>query len=364
MQLRVCSPFVADRRKRLQWLQLGSDPYAGLDLANARRVGGLVWALAVLLEALLFLLDVPDQAWRWGLAGALIAVSGVGALFLISCRWTPVPRGLLAANYANVVLLAVLQYLSTPTSPLGELFVLWVVFTAAVHPAHRVAPFFVVTALLAAAPLLYRPVSAATVEAILARVLVWAAMALLAIVLLRRVRSQRLELRDQARQAQEQARTDQLTGLGNRRAFEQAVGVELARAARTGRPLSIAVLDLDRLKEINDRHGHLEGDRVLFQVAEQLRVTLRLPDLSFRWGGDEFAVLFPGTSARDAERACERLAERVAARCRRPGGEPVRLAFGCAQADEDTGPAGLLARADDVLRRLKRPPPAASGVSG
>lgn len=356
---------MADRRKRLQWLQLGSDPYAGLDLTNARRVGGLVWALAVLLEALLFLLEPPDQAWRWAVAAVLLLASAAGAGLLISARWTPVPRGLLAANYANVVLLAALQYLSgAPASPLGELFVLWVVFTAAVHPAARVIPFFVVTALLAAAPLLYLRPTLSAAEAIGARVLVWAAMALLAVVLLRRVRLQRLALRDQARQAQEQARTDQLTGLGNRRAFEQAVEVELARAARSGRPLSIAVIDLDRLKEINDRHGHLEGDRVLFEVAQQLRATLRLPDLSFRWGGDEFAVLFPDTSERDAERACERLAEQVAARCQRPGGEPVRIAFGCAQADAETTAPALLAAADEVLLRLKRPPPAASGLPG
>ena len=356
---------MADRRKRLQWPEQGSDPYAGLDLANARRVGGLVWALAVLLEGLLFSLDPPSQAWRWALAAVLLLLSGVGAGLLMSGRWMPVPRGLLTANYVNVLLLAVLQYLSgDPASPLGELFVLWIVFTAAVHPPARVLPFFVVTALLAAAPLLYLRPSLGGAEAIGARVLVWAAMALLAIVLLHRVRRQRLALRDQARRAQEQARTDQLTALGNRRAFEQAVEVELARAARSGRPLSIAVIDVDRLKEVNDHHGHLEGDRVLFEVAEQLRSTLRLPDLSFRWGGDEFAVLFPDTSERDAERACERLAERVAARCQRPGGEPVRIAFGCGQADAETTAPALLARADEVLLRLKRPPPAASGVRG
>lgn len=323
-----------------------------------------MWGLAVLLEALLFLPAPPDQAWRWALAAGLLVLSAVGAALLISARWSPVPLGLLAATYANVVLLAALQYLSdNPASPLGELFVLWVVFAAAVHPAPRVIPFFIVTALMAAAPLLYLPGSATAVQPIAARGLVWATMALLAIVLLRRVRVQRLELQDQARHAQEQARTDQLTGLGNRRAFEHAVEVELARAARTGRPLSIAVLDLDRLKEINDHHGHLEGDRVLFQVAEQLRTTLRLPDLSFRWGGDEFAVLFPDTAAADAERACRRLAERVAARARRPNGNPVRIAFGCAEADSDTTAPALLARADDVLRRLKRPAPSASGVS-
>lgn len=360
----LSSAAVADRRKRLQWLQLGSDAYAGLDLVNARRVGGLVWALAVLLEALLFALDPPDQAWRWALALALLLVSALGAAFLMSARWRPVPLGLLAATYANVVLLALLQFLvETPRSPLGELFVLWVVFAAAMHPPRRVIVFFVITTMLAVSPLLYLSVSDAAVQIVGARVLMWAAMAVLAVVLLRRVRSQRLQLRDQARRAHEQARTDQLTGLANRRAFEQAVDVELARARRSGRPLSIAVLDLDRLKEINDHHGHLEGDRVLFQVAEQLRATLRLPDLSFRWGGDEFAVLFPDTAEPEAERACERLAERVATRCRRPGGEPVRLAYGCAQAADDSTAPSLLARADEVLRRLKRPPPAASGVS-
>jgi diguanylate cyclase len=109
--------------------------------------------------------------------------------------------------------------------------------------------------------------------------------------------------------------TDPLTGLANRRRLLAAFADELNRSARYGTPLALLLIDLDRLKEINDRRGHAQGDRALQVVAESLRRSCRATDLPARTGGDEFLVLAVNTSADEALA----LAHRVCATVRRLG---------------------------------------------
>ena len=103
------------------------------------------------------------------------------------------------------------------------------------------------------------------------------------------------------------ARTDDLTGLLNRRAWDEELGRELARADRDGRALCVAILDLDRFKLYNDTHGHQAGDRFLKQMAGAWSQTLRAGDILARYGGEEFAVALPGTNLDHAEQMLERL---------------------------------------------------------
>jgi diguanylate cyclase (GGDEF)-like protein len=109
--------------------------------------------------------------------------------------------------------------------------------------------------------------------------------------------------------------TDPLTGLANRRRLLAAFADELNRGARYGTPLALLLIDLDKLKEINDRRGHAQGDRALQLVAESLRRSCRATDLPARTGGDEFLVLAVNTSADEALA----LAHRVCATVRRLG---------------------------------------------
>lgn len=113
------------------------------------------------------------------------------------------------------------------------------------------------------------------------------------------------------RRAQQQAVTDPLTGLFNRRYFAAISSLWLARARRSGEPVSLLILDVDDFKAINDRLGHHEGDRVLQKVARAIRETCRRSDVPVRWGGEEFAVLLPATDARGAEAAAARICRRV-----------------------------------------------------
>lgn len=107
--------------------------------------------------------------------------------------------------------------------------------------------------------------------------------------------------------ARQLAATDPLTGLGNRRTFDDRLEAEVALAAREGRPLALALLDLDGFKAVNDRHGHAAGDAVLVRIANRLLVETRTGELLTRIGGDELALLLPGAGAVQAAAAAERL---------------------------------------------------------
>jgi diguanylate cyclase len=145
------------------------------------------------------------------------------------------------------------------------------------------------------------------------------------------------------------SRSDALTGLANRRAFEERLPVELSRFSRGGRPLSLCLLDLDGFKGVNDRLGHPAGDEVLRQVARILE-TSRVADDCFRIGGDEFALLMPGTSEEEATIAAERIAEAVRGANLADG--RIGISFGIATSVDLDGEA-LLANADRELLAAK-----------
>jgi len=121
-----------------------------------------------------------------------------------------------------------------------------------------------------------------------------------AAMLVRRYRKSRTEL-------WEQSRRDELTGVGNYRALHERLAEEIARHTRHRRQFALVLIDLDRFKEVNDRFGHLEGDRVLAHVGTVLSEAVRADDLVFRQGGDEFAILAPETNAEEAEEIAARV---------------------------------------------------------
>jgi len=118
-------------------------------------------------------------------------------------------------------------------------------------------------------------------------------------------------LREQNQLLSEESRTDGLSGLLNRRHWEDAVSAEFQRGRRYGRPLALLMLDIDHFKSINDQHGHPAGDEVIRSVAVILRASLREEDVPGRYGGEEFGILLPDTPAAGAEVIAERIRRRI-----------------------------------------------------
>lgn len=149
---------------------------------------------------------------------------------------------------------------------------------------------------------------------------------------------------------------DALTGLHNRRHFDERIAEEWSRAARFGTPLGLLVIDVNDFKAVNDAHGHAVGDAVLRWVGQQLADACRDYDVPCRIGGDEFAVLLPGSEPDGTAAFAQRLTARFAQHHAVPllGERSVKLSIGCANADDAGTALELLIRADEAMYRVKR----------
>jgi diguanylate cyclase (GGDEF)-like protein len=134
-------------------------------------------------------------------------------------------------------------------------------------------------------------------------------------------------IRTLLRLERKQARQDTLTGIPNSRQFFEVLGREVARSRRHRRPLTVAYLDLDGFKQVNDKHGHPTGDHVLQQAARVLKESIRLNDVVARLGGDEFALLLPETEPGESRTALERVRQRLAL-AMEDSGWPVSASIG------------------------------------
>ena len=161
------------------------------------------------------------------------------------------------------------------------------------------------------------------------------------------------------------ATRDSLTGLANRRLFDESLHREVARAQRLDAPLSLLVLDVDHFKQVNDTYGHQTGDAVLREVAHALVANTKNFDVAARYGGDEFVVLLPGCSRDDAMRVAQRVRGEIA---HQVGEAPVTISAGVATVPDNAVDAErLMAAADAALydaKRTGRDRVAASGRSG
>ncbi len=173
-----------------------------------------------------------------------------------------------------------------------------------------------------------------------------------------RLKRQRLERTALRRRLAQQALTDPLTGLPNRRHFEDALRMELARVDRHGGGCGVVMLDVDFFKNYNDRNGHVAGDEALREIGRVLRRHLRAHDQAARVGGEEFAFIMPDTNKQEALRVLERLRAIVAGHPfpgseTQPGGR-LTVSVGVACCPEDSSDyEGLLRSADAALYAAK-----------
>jgi diguanylate cyclase (GGDEF)-like protein len=238
-------------------------------------------------------------------------------------------------------------------TPYHQLFLALVVAAALIHTGRRAAVHTAWVVAMTLAPAAYGEVHGRIADVVVALGL-WVFIAAFCSSVMVETRAQRATLLDNRDVAEDEARRDAVTGLENRRSFDETIEQALEHARDTGEALTLAVGDLDRFKAINDVHGHLAGDACLRAVADALSAAAREGDRVFRWGGDEFAVLIAGADRAAASAAAARLEAAVAASVRTPDGAPVTLTMGIAQDRGLRGADALVAEADEALLAGKR----------
>jgi diguanylate cyclase (GGDEF)-like protein len=155
------------------------------------------------------------------------------------------------------------------------------------------------------------------------------------------------------RQAERNAHTDALTGLGNRHWMHVMFEREVTRAQHTEKALCLMMIDVDNFKVFNDQYGHVAGDRVLVAVGDTLREFLRPTDLTARFGGDEFAILLPDLTLEQARQTAERLREQVSTLSPASLTPAITISVGIAGLENGEDVAALIQRADAAMYGAK-----------
>jgi diguanylate cyclase (GGDEF)-like protein len=331
--------------------------YEGANLEYTRRFGAALWGISLVVVAALLPIFPPDVAigaTGWAITVPVLTVLASGVWYLARRPRLITFSVHLVAAYVAVFLLAVLQWLAGGWhAPYHELLLALALGNALTHPPRRFAPLMVAIWISALAPLVYAGDHGA-LAAVLVSLLLWTGMSCFCLVLMLGIRAHRIGLTAKGEAAERMARIDALTGLENRRAFDEAFARALAAGRATGEPLTLVLADLDDFKAINDRYGHLAGDAVLTAVAAALRLHARASDRAFRWAGDEFAVLLEDTDEATAAQVCSRLREAIARGVATPGGEPVMVTLGWARDDGSRTLEELATAADRAMLARKR----------
>ena len=334
-----------------------ADQYSGADPENAARLVALLCLLIGFLTFAFLPLDPPTaRGWfGWPLAIASALLNVIVARRLLRASPPPPFRWLLTLSYAGLLQIALLSWLAGGAATAYQsLLLLWIGAGMGIHPPRRALTFLAAAAAVAALPLVYDGWSSSAAANVAASLLLWSALGTAMMVLMVGVRAQRVRLRAAELHESELAREDSLTGLANRRAFDEALTAEMARSERAGSKLSILMIDLDRFKAVNDELGHLEGDRCLALTGAAIARRIRAGDRAFRWGGDEFVVLLPDTDSAAAESVASDVCAEVLDTCSDFRGRPLSLTIGTVEADGSISASDLLELADLQLRARKR----------
>jgi len=170
-----------------------------------------------------------------------------------------------------------------------------------------------------------------------------------------RSRHQRRDLAEALARIQALAMRDELTGLINRRHMLELLEQERQRCVRSGRTFCVAMIDIDRFKDVNDRYGHAAGDEVLQRLAREALSAVRVADVLARWGGDEFVLLLSDARLQLARGGVERVRQRIEAVSLRVGEQALQVTISAGLAEHIAGEsvATALARADAALYEAK-----------
>jgi diguanylate cyclase (GGDEF)-like protein len=330
-----------------------SDPYRYVDLVTATRAGGAMFFAGVAFATVTLPLSAPSGPLGYaGVIAFIVLAVGLGVRQLR--RRTPAgPHVNLVGVYVSLIAAAVYRAGSGPGASFEQLLFMIAIYACAVHPVRRSLLVLFCATAVSLTPTWYETVDRQFLsEAVSQLLLTWIVGAVV-LGWMTRVRHARAEAESAVEEADQLARIDPLTGLGNRRALEEALPLAVAAARRTGEPLAVLVGDLDDFKGVNDIHGHQAGDDLLRRAARSMNAALRLSDPCFRFGGDEFVAILPNADLEEALEAAGRVASTVALSCRTPDGRPLRITVGAAEVAEGETGMDAFVRADAELLATK-----------
>jgi diguanylate cyclase (GGDEF)-like protein len=331
-----------------------ADPFRGAQHDVAVRVSGILWILGPSLTAAFTPFYPPTAqfgAFGWVLFWPLVLLSiGFGVL-AATLRIRPGWNEIYATSLNGVAQIAFVQWQAGGGhAPYLQWLLLPTLAVATQQKAGRCLVVLAAAAIAAFSPLLY---STLDLPSTIAEVLLLSAMTLIISAVMTSVRSHRARLKDDGEYAASLARVDPLTGLPNRRSFEEVLSHTVELYRQQGRPLSLLLCDVNSFKDVNDRFGHPAGDKCLREIATALRGALRRPDAAFRWAGDEFAVILHDADELSARGAAARLQEAVRQSCVRPDGESITVGAGLSVLRPEMTPDQLVASADVALLEHK-----------
>jgi diguanylate cyclase (GGDEF)-like protein len=312
-----------------------------------RALGGMFTAGGMLVLLILFLgvddsFDVPMIA---GLAGTAEAV---GLVCMIAAAKLPASGLLVGLLLAVVIVSAAVVASGEADTPLAMLYI-WIAVEGWYFLSPRGAASLTVITVLASAAAMTVVANDEDNAATWWVMVVGTTLAVAALAAVLRLRGDRL-----VATLADAASHDPLTGLLNRRGFQQQTGTEMARARRYNVPLAVVVADFDHFKALNDTFGHGSGDDALAAFAELCRANTRPHELIARVGGEEFALLLPNTGEAGAMVTAERIRQAMRAHLASPAGNPVTASFGVAAYPEHgTDIETLLGNADRALYAAK-----------
>jgi diguanylate cyclase (GGDEF)-like protein len=326
-----------------------------VDQRRAGHLAGFLFCVAGVIAAVMLAFDPPTAPighGGWLPAALIILLAFVCGVAMILNRRMMRTNQLMAIGLSGPVMLGTLQWLAGGEAAYAQLLILSVLWSAVVLPPARLAVVAGLDAFVVFLPGIYGVHGDVVAENLATIGIVWT-LAFVCAIHAERMRIIRRRLIGERVEADELARVDALTGLGNRRALDEALVAQVALAARSDRPLSALVGDLDGFKQINDRFGHHGGDRILEDVATVMRDVVRTPDTCFRWGGDEFVILLAGAGLAEAEEVAARVATAIAGRCSTPDRAPIGITLGAAEHRSGQTGSRLLAVADAALLAAK-----------
>jgi diguanylate cyclase (GGDEF)-like protein len=342
----------------------GDDLYRGAQYDKICRLSGALSIAGGALALALMALYPPTAqigAWGWVLVVPMTVLSIVVGALRMTLRVRPTINEVYGGSVAGVAELSLLQWLAGGGhAPFVQLMLLPMIGVAGSLSVRRCGVVVALTLVAALLPAAYSSIDllGTTLEFALA-----GTMTLMLATVFVSTRSHRALLKDAGDLADRLAHVDQLTGMPNRRAFDEELELGMQCAHADGTPLSIVLCDVNSFKQINDRFGHAAGDDALRAIARALGESVRKPESAFRWAGDEFAVILHGADQAGAERVAKRLRESVRKRCRRPDGQPIAIGAGVAQLRQGMTRDELLADADRALFAQKEARAKLAGVA-